>query len=123
MWRIAAGLEWKVIAQLSEDWATAYELSLARDFAEHLDGLDPRTLETACLGFQIVGTDKAGETMAKDLTKALEGKMVLGLQAVIGVPTRPEGPSVACQIRLSDGNALDPGRRKRRFGPELGSVR
>jgi hypothetical protein len=106
MWRLSAGLEWDAIARLSERWANTYEVALARDFTEHLDGLDPKTLEAGCLAFQIVGTGAVGQVMAKDLTRTLEKKTVLGLQAVLEVPTRPDGPSVACKVRLGDREAL-----------------
>src|SRR5262249_7835077 len=50
-------------------------------------------------------TDAASKAMAAEVTELLKGKTVLGLQAKIGVPARPEGPSVACQVRLQGGDA------------------
>ena len=44
--------------------------------------------------------------MAAELTEVLKGKTVLGLQAEIGIPARPEGPSVACRVRLQGDEAL-----------------
>ena len=44
--------------------------------------------------------------MAAELTGVLKGKTVLGLRAVIGVPDRPAGPSVACRVRMQGGEAL-----------------
>ena len=43
--------------------------------------------------------------MAAELTKALEGKTVLGLLAAAGIPARPAGPAVACRIRLTGSEA------------------
>ena len=41
------------------------------------------------------------------MSKALAGKTVLGLLAQVGeIPTRPEGPAVACRVRLSDQEAM-----------------
>ena len=38
--------------------------------------------------------------MASELRKVLDGQAVLGLKAVSGVPERPEGPALACRVRL-----------------------
>ena len=43
--------------------------------------------------------------MAAELTEALQGKMVLGLRAEMGIPVRPEGPAVACRVRLKGDEA------------------
>jgi len=104
MWRLSAGLDWDTIAQLSEKWANPYELTLAQDFVEHLDRLPAG--ESGRVMFQFSGTDTASESMAAEVGKLVQGKTVLGLQAVIGVPARPEGPAVACRVRLSDTEAL-----------------
>jgi hypothetical protein len=106
MWRLAAGLGWDDIARLSERWANPFELTLARDFCEHLDGLQEGEGETGYLLFQISGTDAAGESMAAELVKAVKGKTVLGLRADAGIPARPDGPAVACRVRFSGGSAL-----------------
>jgi hypothetical protein len=113
MWRLAAGMDWNDIAQLSEKWANAWELTLAQDFVTHLDeladvqiGREVLVPESGRLLFQISGSGAAGEAMAADLVKALEGKTVLGLNAVMGVPTRPEGPAVACRVRFSGSEGL-----------------
>jgi hypothetical protein len=104
MWRLAGGLNWGAIAQLSEKWANAHELTLAQDFVEHLSALPEG--ESGRLLFQVVGTDAASQSMASELVETVKGKTVLGLQAAIGIPARPEGPAVACRVRLSGGEAL-----------------
>jgi hypothetical protein len=105
MWRLAGGMEWDDIAQLSAKWANPYEVTLARDFAEHLDGLQEGEGETGSLLFQVNGADAAGEVMAAELVKAVQGKTVLGLLAEIGIPARPNGPAVACQVRIKGRDA------------------
>ena len=105
MWRLTSGLDWNDIARFAE-WANPYEVTLARDFVEHLDGLQEKDGETGSLLFQVEGTDAAGQAMAAELTEVLKGKSVLGLQAKIGIPSRPEGPAVACKVRLQGGEAL-----------------
>ena len=37
---------------------------------------------------------------AAELERAFAGKLVLGLRGVIGIPERPEGPSLACRVRV-----------------------
>lgn len=57
--------------------------------------------------FQVEGKDASGEPIAREVSKALAGKTVLGLLAQVGeIPSRPEGPSVACRIRLSEREAM-----------------
>jgi hypothetical protein len=104
MWRLAAGLDWETIAQLSRDWANPYELTLARDFVAHLDTLADG--ETGRVHFQIDGTDPAGEKMAAEASELLQGKMVLGLLAERTIPPRPQGPAVAFRVRLKGDSAL-----------------
>ena len=104
MWRVAGGLDWATIGQLSDKWANRYELTLARDFVDQLGSLPEG--ESGHILFQFVGTDSATESMATDLSDSIKGKTVIGLQAVIGVPSRPDRPAVACQVRLKDREAL-----------------
>ena len=77
MWRVATDLDWNTIAQLSQTWANRHELTLAQDFVDHLDDLTEG--ETGRLLFEVEGTDAASKTLAAEFTKALQGKMVLGL--------------------------------------------
>jgi hypothetical protein len=104
MWRLAGGLDWDTIAQLSERWANPYEMTLARDFVERLSALPAG--ESGRLLLQIIGTDAAGQAAAAELSKTIEGKTVLGLRAAIGIPARPEGPAVACRVRFNGAEAL-----------------
>jgi hypothetical protein len=104
MWRLSGGLDWETIAQLSQKWANRSELTLARDFVDQLSSLPEG--ESGRILFEITGTDPSGESRATALTEAIKGKTILGLQALIGVPARPDRPSVACQVRLKDSEAL-----------------
>ncbi|MGP0064814.1 MAG: hypothetical protein ACLQGP_14600 [Isosphaeraceae bacterium] len=104
MWRLAAGLDWDSIDRLSKRWSNAYEMTLAEDFVEHLNGLPDG--ETGRVFFQVLGTDAASEFLAADVGKAVKGKTVLGLMAEPGIPANPEGPAVACRVRLSASEAL-----------------
>ena len=84
--------------------ANRYELTLAKNFVDQLGSLSEG--ESGRILFQFTGSDEPGEIMAADLLDFIKGKTVLGLQAEIGVPSRPERPAVACQVRLKDGSAL-----------------
>jgi hypothetical protein len=99
MWRLVGGLDWEFIADLSKKWCNDYELTLARDFVDRLDGLSNN--ETGHLQIDLHGNDDASNSMAAEAIEALKGKFVLGLQAEIGMPERPDGPTVACRVRLA----------------------
>jgi hypothetical protein len=105
MWRLSAGVDWETIGRLSNRWANRSELTLAQDFVEHLDGLTPG--ESGRLLFQVESRDAAGESLAAEVGKAVKGKMVLGLVAELGtIPDQPQGPAVACQVRIAESEAL-----------------
>ena len=84
---------------MSNGWANPYELTLARDFVEHLDTFAEG--ETGRVLFEVEGQDAASEALAEEVRAALRHKMVLGLIAEIGIPARPEGPAVALRVRMS----------------------
>ncbi len=100
MWNVAAGLDWSTIAELSSRWANRYELSLAREFVDRLDGDHSAADESGEILFQIDGQEEAARATAAALTKALEGKTVLGLRARIGIPARPGRPALACRVQV-----------------------
>ena len=104
MWRLAGGLDWDTISQLSVKWANDFELTLAKDFVQHLDGIPEG--ETGRLLFQFDGVDEASQAIASEVGKALEGKTVLGLVAHVGeIPANPGGPAVACKVRIKANEA------------------
>jgi hypothetical protein len=105
MWRIAAGLDWDTISRMSEKWANAHELTLAKAFVESLDKLGEG--ESGRLMVEISGADDSADRDAAELRKTLRGMMVLGLVAQVGqVPARPDGPAVACKVSLSGKEAV-----------------
>ena len=55
--------------------------------------------------FEVEGTDAASAASALEVRTALRRKMVLGLVAEVGIPTRPEGPAVALRVRMSANEA------------------
>ena len=104
-----------------EGWANGYELTLAKDFVEHLDTLPEG--ETGRLLFEVEGTDAASEAIAAEVRAALRRKMVLGLLAEVGIPARPEGPAVAFRVRMSASEAQVHGDRQRCDRTRLDYVR
>jgi hypothetical protein len=100
MWNVAAGLDWDTIAESSRNWANRSELALARDFVDRLDADPPADGEAGRLLLQIDGTDEATAARASGLKKALEGRIVLGLRAGMGIPEQPAGPALACRVQF-----------------------
>jgi hypothetical protein len=105
MWRLVAGLDWKSIAGLSKKWSNDYELTLARDFVDRLDSLAENVDETGRVRIELHGNDVTNSSIAAEATEVLKGKTMLGLTTEIGVPERPDGPSVGCRVRLSSSEA------------------
>jgi hypothetical protein len=99
MWRVSANLDWNTIAQLSQAWAGRHEITLAQYFVDHLD--EATDGESGRLYFEAEGTDAASTAVAAELTKALEGKSILGVLAAAGIPAQPQSPALACRIRLT----------------------
>ncbi len=89
---------------MSQGWANRYELSLAKDFVAHLDTLPDR--EAGRLQFQVSASGPGTEVLASDLTKAMQGKTILGLHAEMGIRARPEGPSLGCRVRVGTESVL-----------------
>jgi hypothetical protein len=105
MWRVAAGLDWDTISQLSGTWANNYELTLAQDFVARLETLPEG--ETGRVLLQFTGSDTASESTAAEVGKAIQGITLLGLQAQVGeIPSSPEGPSVVCKVRFTAKDAM-----------------
>ncbi|GAC1469159.1 MAG: hypothetical protein NVSMB9_12640 [Isosphaeraceae bacterium] len=96
MWNVASGLDWNVIAEKSQGWANAYELTLARSFVAQLGNL-PKD-DTGLLLYEIKGTGTFASTLAQELSAVLKDRSVLGLKVASGVPRSPESPAVACKI-------------------------
>lgn len=104
MWRVAAGLEWETIEELSSKWANRYELTLAKAFVDRLDSA--ATGESGRLLFEVAGSDAATAELAASVRKELSQKVVLGLQSEVGIPANPVGPSVACRVKIGGDNAV-----------------
>ncbi len=102
-------------AALASGWANRQELTLAREFVDRLDATDEDRGGRLQLEFE--GTDAAGKRAADDLAKFFKGKTVLGMPATIGVADQPDGPSVACRVRLGGDRGSGPDGDQRRQRP------
>jgi hypothetical protein len=106
MWNLVGGLDWDTISRLSERWANAHELTLAKSFVEGLDKLPEG--ESGRLLIEVSGADS--ETAERDvaaLRKALREAKVLGLLAHVGpIGARPDGPAVACKVTVNANDAV-----------------
>jgi hypothetical protein len=100
MWHLSAGLDWSTIQQLSQGWSNRNELTLAKDFVNRLNAMPIG--ESGRLHFEITGSDEATQATAAELNKALQGKSILGLVAQVSdkLSARPEGPAIACKVKL-----------------------
>jgi len=105
MWKLAAGLDWNTIAQLSQSWSNRHELTLAKDFVDRLDTLPAG--ETGHLFLEVVAADETSQDSAAELTKVLQGKSILGLVAQVSdkLAARSDGPAIACRVKLNAGDA------------------
>ena len=101
---VSGGLDWETIAQLSERMGEPLRADLGPGVRRSPgrvgrgdSGADPAPVRR---------DRRRRQASAADLSGVLEGKTMLGIQAVIGVPARPDGPSVACRVRLTATEAL-----------------
>jgi hypothetical protein len=91
---------------MSREWSNRHELTLAKDFVDRLDTLPVG--ESGRLFVEVVGSDEATQGSAAELSKALQGKYVLGLVAQVSdkLTSRPEGAAIGCRVKLKEGEAL-----------------
>jgi len=99
MWRVGSKLDWESIARMSKNWSNTHELSLARAFVESLDALPEG--ESGTLLVEVTAADDTQTALAADLSKLLAGQVMLGLPVKVGIPSKPQGPTVACRVQLT----------------------
>jgi hypothetical protein len=100
MWNLSAGIDWTTIARLSRVWANANELALARQFAGKVARGEVTEKESQA---GAVYLDITGGPGAAEIKKLLKDRTIIGLTPRLGIPARPEGPAVACRIRVDAG--------------------
>jgi hypothetical protein len=99
-WRLS-GMDWPWITRLSRSWANPEEVGLAHRFVDGLIVRDPSSLDdTGVVYVEVEAASEPSEPLATELRSALKDSRVLGLIARSGVPTHPDGPSVACHVKL-----------------------
>ncbi len=98
LWNVAGRLDWGLIAQASGGWANPQELALARQFVERLDSLPEG--ESGQLFVEVAALEAGHEALAGEMSQLLGTRLILGLRAASGVPSKPSGPSVGCKVQL-----------------------
>ena len=119
MWHLTAGLDWDTLAQMSK-----VGQSLRADACQGFRRTSRPRLpegETGRVLFEVEGTDEASEAIAGELKNTIRSKPVLGLLAEIGIPARPEGPAVACRVRIQGRRGLGAGDQQRFAAAKTGS--
>jgi hypothetical protein len=114
MWQVAGGYDWATLNRLSQGWANSYELALARRFVSELDQRKEdaaqseltEARETGIFYHDIEAREPGQKARAEAITKLLADRSIFGLKAEAGLPERPEGPSIACRVRLAGSEAL-----------------
>jgi hypothetical protein len=103
LWRLSAGLDWATIGRLSQKWANPQELALAKQFVTSLDakGQADQVTDSGRLYWEVTVADTALEPVAAELRVLFDNNGMLGLKVEKNVPARPDGPSLACRVRLS----------------------
>jgi hypothetical protein len=103
MWRLNSDLDWGQIAQLASRWANPHELTLAQEFVDRLDSLKDE--DPGMIYFTVESAGESTADLAAALTKELGQNAFLGLHTKMGVSDVPEGPAVACRVRLVENEA------------------
>ncbi|MFO0957734.1 MAG: hypothetical protein U0800_09780 [Isosphaeraceae bacterium] len=110
LWQVGTGLDWNTLGQLTRSWSNGHELALARSVVARLDSArGPRdaAFEDGVLYLEVSGGDADGKVEAERLVKALKASpRMLGLKVRIGIPSRPEGPSMSARIDLAGGEGV-----------------
>src|SRR5262249_44162586 len=104
LWNVSAGLDWPTIARLSQGWANAHELTLARQVVERLDAApgSPPKNHPGVPYSEVKSEGEKGSALAAELRKLLGRFTVLGLKATEGVPEQPDGPAIGCRLVVED---------------------
>jgi hypothetical protein len=105
-WYVTDGSDWDNVGRLSIGWGNASELALARKFVAELgrrvDSSSQSHADPGPLYWEIKANSPQVKELVDGLQKLWEKSPVLGLAAKEGVPTRPDGPAIACQAEISE---------------------
>jgi hypothetical protein len=106
LWHVANGFSWDTIARISQNWANAHEIALARQYVQQLrETAQSQAKVPAELGtvyWELTSRQSEKNSLAAELRALLKKNTVLGLATQEGIATAPSGPAVACRIRLDD---------------------
>jgi hypothetical protein len=106
LWHVRTGLDWSRLELLSRRWANPGELALARRFVGQLDATALATASegppagSGTLDIDLSAADPESEPLAAQLRSLLKGRSMLGLTVRMRQAEPPQGPALACQVRL-----------------------
>jgi len=114
IWKLVSDRPWDELASLSRPWSNGREVSLARRFVERLDdkteGSTASVTDPAAFYWVVFGDKAAEKARLASIESLLKDRTVVGLTAKAGIPAQPDGPSLACEARITgsgDDAALD----------------
>jgi hypothetical protein len=107
LWQLTLEIDWPTMGELSRTWANPSELALAEQFVARLDRQDGRAQagQSGTIYYEVTSADTGGERLTREVARLLTDRGLLGLSAVERMPSRPEGPAIACRIALAGGQA------------------
>ena len=104
LWYVADGFDWATIATYSKGWANPFEQTLAQEFVRRLreTGSDQSVHSEGIMQWELTSRSSNSESIVQELRTALKTKFVLGLQGHEGIDASPNGPAIACRVRVED---------------------
>ncbi len=106
LWNVAAKIDWETIGRLSQaqGWANANELALARQFVDRLDSAADSSPngDSGRLYWEAKSSGVESEALVERLRSLWSQYPVLGLKPHEGIPAHPEGPALACRLKVDD---------------------
>jgi hypothetical protein len=106
LWHLGTGLDWSRLEPLARGWANPGEFALARRFVNRLDDSSVVTeheapsSSTGSLDIDLSASCSESEPLAAQLHTLLDGRTMFGLMVRLRQAGPPQGPSIACQVRL-----------------------
>jgi hypothetical protein len=107
LWNIGLGIDWSRLEPLARRWANPGELALARRFVSALDATASEGTPTAVsnLDLDLIAAGPESEALATRLRSLFDGHPMLGLTVRVRKAEAPQGPALACEVRLERATA------------------
>jgi hypothetical protein len=107
LWHVGLGIDWSHLEPLARRWANAGELALARRFVNALDATTTEGTPAApsTLDLDLIAVGPESEALASRLRSLFKGHPMLGLTVRVRRAEAPQGPALACEVRLERATA------------------